>query len=52
MRGFEVLFADQKGNKWYGVSVRIISAVVVYCAVAAMVWFYFNDIHMLGFDPK
>jgi hypothetical protein len=52
MRAFEVLFSDQKERIWYKRSIRGIALAVLYTAVAAMLWFYFNGIHLLGFDPK
>jgi hypothetical protein len=52
MRAFEVLFADQKDKSWCRIAVKIISCAVLYTAIAAMIWFYFNRILLLGFDPK
>ena len=52
MRAFEVIFSDQKEAKWYKKSIRGIGCAVLYAAVAAMIFFYFNGIHLLGFDPK
>ena len=52
MRAFEVIFADQKKTVWYNRTIRIIGCVVLYTAVASMIWFYFEGIHLLGFDPK
>lgn len=52
MRAFEVVFADQKAAPWYKTVVRLIGCAVLYTAVAAMIFFYFNGIHLLGFDPK
>ncbi len=52
MRAFEVIFSDRKETKWYSAAIRIIGCAVLYTAVAAMIWFYFSGIHLLGFDPK
>jgi hypothetical protein len=52
MRAFEVLFADQGDKPWYKSTVRIIACAVLYTAVASMIWFYFEGLHLLGFDPK
>jgi|GEM_PF-540183 len=52
MRAFEVLFADQGDKAWYKLTIRIISCAVLYTAVASMIWFYFEGLHLLGFDPK
>jgi hypothetical protein len=52
MRAFEVIFADQKKQLWYNRTIRIIGYVVLYTAIASMIWFYFEKIHLLGFDPK
>jgi hypothetical protein len=52
MRAFEVLFSDQKETKWYKKTIRIIGGAVLYTAIAGMMIFYFNGIHLLGFDPK
>ena len=51
MRAFEVIFSDQKGAQWYKKTIRIIGCVVLYTAIAAMFFFYFEGIHLLGFDP-
>jgi len=52
MRAFEVLFSDQKGRTWYRRTIRVVACAVLYTAVASMLWFYFNGLHLLGFDPK
>jgi hypothetical protein len=52
MRAFEVIFSDQKETQWYKLTIRIIGCAVLYTAIAAMIWFYFNGVHLLGFDPK
>ena len=52
MRAFEVLFGDKKNKDWYKVSIKVISAIALYAGFAAMLWFYFNRVHLLGFDPK
>ena len=52
MRAFEVLFAEQKDKHWYKLTIKIIACAVLYTAIAAMIWCYFNAIHLLGFDPK
>jgi len=52
MRAFEVIFAAQKEKAWFRRSMTVIGCVVLYTAVASMIWFYFNGIHLLGFDPK
>ena len=52
MRAFEVIFADQREAVWCRNTVRLIGCLVLYTSVASMVWFYFNGIHLLGFDPK
>ena len=52
MRAFEVLCAGQKEKLWYRRTIAVIACAVLYTSVAAMVYFYFNGIHLLGFDPK
>jgi hypothetical protein len=52
MRAFEVLFQGQKEKGWYKVVVRIIGCGVLYAAVAAMLVFYFDGLHLLGFETK
>jgi len=52
MRAFEVLFAAQGDKPWYKLTIRIIAFAVLYTAVASMIWFYFEGLHLLGFDPK
>jgi len=52
MRAFEVLFSDQGDKTWYKLTIRIIACAVLYTAVASMIWFYFEGLHLLGFDPK
>jgi hypothetical protein len=52
MRAFEVLFADLRDKPWYKLTIRIIACAVLYTAVASTVWFYFEGLHLLGFDPK
>jgi len=52
MRAFEVIFSTQKDKRWYGRTMTVIGCVVLYTAVASMIWFYCNGVHLLGFDPK
>jgi len=52
MRAFEVLFTRQKEKTWYKGVIGVIAVAVMYTAVASMIWFYRNDLHLLGFDPK
>ena len=52
MRAFEVIFSDQKDTQWYKKTIRTIGCAVLYTAIASMIVFYFNGIHLLGFDPK
>jgi hypothetical protein len=52
MRAFEVLFAGQKGKAWYKGVIGVVAVAVMYAAAATMIWFYRNDLHLLGFDPK
>ena len=52
MRAFEVVFSDRKEAPWYKIVVRVIGCLVLYTAIAAMIGFYFSDVHLLGFDPK
>lgn len=52
MRAFEVIFSDQKEAPWYKTTIRVIGCAVLYASVASMIWFYFNGLHLLGFDPK
>ena len=52
MRAFEVLFADQRDRPWYQKTIRVIACVVLYTGIASVVWFYFNGLHLLGFDPN
>ena len=51
MRAFEVVFADKKTTTWYRKTIRTIGCLVLYTAIASMVWFYFEGAHLLGFDP-
>jgi hypothetical protein len=51
MRAFEVLFVDHKDRKWYKLTIKIIAIAVLYSAFASMIFFYFNKVHLLGFDP-
>lgn len=52
MRAFEVIFSDRKDRRWYKIAIRIVACAVLYTAVASMIWFYFQNLHLLGFDPK
>ena len=52
MRALEVLFAEQKSKGWCRWLMRIIACAVLYAAVAAMLGFYVDGAHLLGFDPK
>ncbi len=52
MRAFEVILSGQKDSAWYKRTIMVIGCAVLYTAVASMIWFYFNGIHLLGFDPK
>ena len=52
MRAFEVIFAREKEKPWCRAATTVIACAVLYTAVASMIWFYFNDLHLLGFDPK
>ena len=52
MRAFEVMFADRKDSLWYRRTIRVVACAVLYAALASMLWFYFNGLHLLGFDPK
>ena len=52
MRAFEVLFADQKGKRWYTIATRIIAVFVLYAAIAGMLVFYFEKLKPLGFDSN
>ena len=52
MRAFEVTFSGKKETSWYKRSIAGIGCAVLYTAVASMICFYFNGIHLLGFDPK
>ena len=52
MRASEVIFSDQKDRAWYRLTIKLVGVAVLYTAVASMIWFYFNDWHLLGFDPK
>jgi hypothetical protein len=49
MRAFEVIFSGQKEKRWYRYTLRIIGILVLYTAVAAMLIFYFEKLHLLGF---
>ena len=51
MRAFEVVFCSQKDSVWYKRTVIVVGCAVLYTAVASMIIFYFNGIHLLGFDP-
>jgi hypothetical protein len=52
MRATEVLLADKRDEMWYKWAIRIIACGVIYTSVASMLWFYFEGLHLLGFDPK
>jgi len=52
MRATEVLLADKKDEMWYKWLIRIIACGVIYTSIASMLWFYFEGLHLLGFDPK
>ena len=52
MRAFEVIFSGQKDRVWYKRTITVIACAVLYTSVASMIWFYFNGLHLLGFDPK
>ena len=52
MRAFEVIFADQKEKSWCRMTIKVVGVAVLYTAMASMIWFYYNDVHLLGFDPK
>jgi hypothetical protein len=52
MRAAEVLLSDKKEETWYKWTMRIIACGVIYTSVASMLWFYFEGLHLLGFDPK
>ena len=52
MRAFEVIFADQKERRWYRIAIRVVGVAVLYCALASMLVFYFQNIRPLGFDGK
>ena len=52
MRSIEVLFADQKDTVWFKRLIKVVACVVLYTAIASMLWFYFNKLLLLGFDPR
>ena len=52
MRAFEVLCSGQKNRVWYQRTMPVIACAVLYTSVAAMLVFYFKDLHWLGFDPQ
>jgi len=52
MRAFEVLFKGREDMPWYKVCVKIIAVGVLYSGLATMIWLYFHNILLLGFDPK
>ena len=52
MRAFETIFSAQKEESWHKRTIMLIGCAVLYTAVAAMSCFYFNNLHLLGFDPK
>jgi hypothetical protein len=52
MRAFEVFCADRKDRAWYRATIKVVAAAVLYCAMAAIVVFYHDGVHLLGFDPK
>ena len=52
MRAFEVMFADQKEQRWYRLTMRVVAGVVLYEAVAGMAVFYFDQLRPLGFSAK
>lgn len=52
MRAVEVIFSGQKERRWYRQTIAAIGCIVLYTSVASMIWFYFNGLHLLGFDPK
>jgi hypothetical protein len=52
MRAFEVGCADWKDQPGYRAVIKVVALAVLYTSVAAMLVFFFNDLHLLGFDPK
>ncbi len=52
MRAFEVLFADQKDQRWYKAIIRVVAVIVLYTAVAGMLVFYFHTLRPLGFNAN
>jgi hypothetical protein len=52
MRAFEVVFCPQKDSVWYKRTIIVVGCAVLYTAVASMICFYINGIHLLGFDPS
>ena len=51
MRAFEVIFSGKKDTVWYKRIIAVIGILVMYTAIASMLLFYFNGLHLLGFNP-
>ena len=52
MRSLEVIFMDRKDDVWFKRSIKVVACAVLYTAIASMLWFYFNHLLLLGFDPR
>jgi hypothetical protein len=52
MRAFEMIFSSKKDTGWYRRTIAVIGILVMYTAIASMLLFYFNGLHLLGFDPE
>ena len=51
MRAFKQLFEEYQGKLWFKVVYKIITALTLYAALAALIVWFFN-FKMLGFDFK
>jgi hypothetical membrane protein len=49
MRGLQVLFEEHQKKTWFRVGIKIWSLFTLFCAVAALIGFYREDINLLGF---
>jgi hypothetical protein len=51
MRGMQVLFEESLKKKWFKITIKIITIVMIYAALASIIVWY-QEIHLLGFSPS
>jgi hypothetical membrane protein len=49
MRGLQVIFEEQQKKTWFRVVIKVWALFTLFCAVAALIGFYHEDINLLGF---